>query len=64
MVLEETVSDLVLQIGQIGLWLKTVGVLFVIWVIFDIVNLIINRKRIKRLKRIEEKIDKLLARKK
>ncbi|MAG27170.1 hypothetical protein CMI47_16660 [Candidatus Pacearchaeota archaeon] len=63
MVLEETVGDLVTQVGQIGIWLRTVGIIFVIWVIFDIINLIMNRRRIKILKRIDMKVDKLLKKK-
>jgi hypothetical protein len=57
---EELVNDLILEVGQIGLWLRTVGVIFVIWIIFDVYNFIANRRRIRILKRIEEKVDKLL----
>jgi len=56
-------SYLVNEIGAIGLWLKTVGIIFVLWVIFDIANYIVNRKRLKRLDNIEAKINKLLMKK-
>ena len=73
MVIEEIVDapvgitiDLASAVGSIGLWLKAVGILFVIYIIFHFVNVFISRKNQKNissikedLKRIEEKIDKL-----
>ena len=54
------------EIGQIALWLQTIGIVIIAWIIFQIVNLIINRKRIRMIdgfsediKRIERKIDTL-----
>ena len=59
--------DLVNQIGQIGLWLKTVGIIVVLWICFQLVNFFINRRRIKEIyrirndmKRMEDKLDKIL----
>jgi hypothetical protein len=59
----EDVGSLVSEIGAIGLWLKTAGMIFVLWVVFDVANYIINRKRMARLKNIEDKLDKLLKKK-
>ncbi len=64
------VGDLVVEVGKLGLLLNTLGVIIVLWVGFQIVNFIINRKRIrliekmeKRVDRIENKLDTLLKRK-
>ena len=62
--------DVVTEIGKIGLWLKTAGIIFVLWIVFQVVNFIINRKRIKAIYNIKEymskmdkKLDKLLKKK-
>lgn len=58
-------------IGNLGLWLQTIGVLAVVWIIFNIVDWIINSRRLKLLnkiikdmQRIENKIDVLYKAKK
>jgi len=63
-------GDLVVQVGQIGLWLQTLGVIVIAWIIFQIINFIINRKRMKEvynikedMKRIESKLDAVLKKK-
>jgi len=67
----DIIGTLITEIGQIGLWIKAVGLIFVLWVIFQIIALIVNRKKRKALykissdlERIESKIDKLLKNKK
>jgi len=64
----EIASDILVVLGQIGLWLKTIGVIILIWLIFHVINVLFNTKRTKEVKnikediiRIEEKIDKILA---
>jgi hypothetical protein len=64
------VGDVITEIGKIGLWLKTAGIIFILWIIFQVVNFIINRKRMKEIynikddmKRIEKKIDRILKKK-
>jgi hypothetical protein len=59
--------DLVRDVAVIGLWLKAVGVIVILWIIFNVVNLIVNRKKRKALyrlegdlKRIEKKVNRLL----
>ena len=60
------VGDVITEIGKIGLWLKTAGIIFILWIIFQVINFIINRKRMREIynikddmKRIEKKIDKI-----
>lgn len=69
--MSDVVTGLVVEVGKIGLWLQTLGIIIVLWIAFQIWNFIINRKRIKliekmekKVDRIEEKIDKLLGKKK
>jgi len=66
MVVEEVVnvstsalSGIVSSVGRIGLWLQALGVVVILWIIFQIVTLIMNRKKRKAIYRIEEKLDLL-----
>jgi hypothetical protein len=67
MVVEEVVNvtndtllgGLVTEIGQIGLWLQAIGVIVVVWVIVWIIQVVINWKRIKMIKRFKEDIDRI-----
>ncbi|MFW5846772.1 MAG: hypothetical protein ACOCUU_01310 [Nanoarchaeota archaeon] len=59
------------NIGEIALWLSAAGLVVVFWIIFQIMNLILNKKKKKTLQfiqedlqRVEKKIDKLLKNKK
>jgi beta-lactamase regulating signal transducer with metallopeptidase domain len=70
MVLEELALDILQNIGKIALWMSAAGLLIILWIIFQIINLIIHRKKRKALynlrsdlNRIEKKIDKLLNKK-
>ncbi|MEK6760847.1 MAG: hypothetical protein AABX93_02900 [Nanoarchaeota archaeon] len=66
----EDISPLIeLQISQISLWMKGLGAVAVVWIIYSIVMFFINQKRAndidelkKNVKRIEGKIDKLVRR--
>ena len=58
------IEDVVLQLGQIGLWVQAVGLVVILWVIVEAITLYYNRKRRlllmnidERLKRVEKKID-------
>ena len=62
----ENATELISKIGNVGLWLQTIGVLAIIWLILSLINWIINARRISLLhkimedmKRIEVKIDRL-----
>ena len=62
--IEELVPELATQISQINLWIKGLGIFTALWVVYVTVLFVLERKRMKRLEVIEEKIDKILARKK
>ena len=60
-------NQLLQQVGQIGLWLQTLGLIVILWIIFQIVSFFINRERMKEvlaikqdMDRIEKKIDSIL----
>ncbi|MBM3233122.1 hypothetical protein FJZ18_03090 [Candidatus Pacearchaeota archaeon] len=64
---EPTLTDLIRDIGQIGLWLQTLGVIVVLWIVFEVYAFLVRRKRMKEIyaikedmKRIEKKVDKIL----
>lgn len=66
----EAFEKLLAQVGSIGTWLQAIGILAVLWLIWNIINFIISRKNrnsIKKLQeeleRIESKIDALLKKK-
>ena len=66
MVVEE-VAGILIQLGNIALWLQALGIVVVLWIIFQLINFFINRKRMKELytikadmKRMEGKLDRLL----
>ena len=61
------VGGLIAEIGKLGLWIQGIGLVIVIWLIFQIVIAINNRIKRRtlyeineRLERVEEKIDRLL----
>ena len=64
-------ASLIEQVGQIGLWLKTLGVIVILWIIFQSVQFYFNLKRLKEIHLIkqhmvvmEKKLDKILTKKK
>jgi len=66
-----TAGNLLVEIGQIGNWLQALGILVIVWIIMQAVTYYFNRKRLKvlyrvvdRIDRLEEKIDKLAKRRK
>lgn len=59
--------ELITEVGKIGLWMQTIGVIVVLWIIFQLVFLWFNAKRMEEvhlikeeMKRIEGKIDRIL----
>ncbi|MGV8142367.1 MAG: hypothetical protein ACP5NS_01880 [Candidatus Pacearchaeota archaeon] len=57
-------EDVIVELGQVGLWIQAVGLLIIIWIIVQGITLYFNRKRRllleeinKRLKSVERKID-------
>ena len=74
MVVNEVVNastGLVLQVAQLANWAKAAGIAAIVWVVFESINLWINYKRWKSIggimgdmKRIENKLDRVLKGKK
>lgn len=62
MVVEEILvsyADLVSEIGKLALWMQTIGLAAVFWMVFQIINLIFNRKKQKLLEEINKKVDRI-----
>tara|TARA_Y100000310_G_scaffold339112_1_gene430797 strand:+ start:346 stop:597 length:252 start_codon:yes stop_codon:yes gene_type:complete len=64
-------GDVIVELGKWGKWIQALGLVVVLWLVFQIVALIVNRKKRKTLykirddlQRLEKKVDKLLDRKK
>lgn len=60
------IDDLVVELGQVGLWIQAVGLVVILWIIFQAITMYYNRKRRlilveinERLKRIELKLKKI-----
>ncbi len=61
-----SLEEIVLALGQVGLWIQAVGILVIIWIIVQVITMYFNRRRRllleeinKRLKRVESKINKI-----
>jgi hypothetical protein len=59
-------NNLIIEVGRIGLWLKGLGIVVILWILFNLVNLVINKRREQKMekydlaiKRIEKKIDRI-----
>ena len=59
-------TSIVLELGKIGRWIQAVGLVVILWIVVQAVNLFFNRKRRKIMEqvgkdvaRLEEKIDKI-----
>ena len=64
-------NQLLVQLGQIGLWLQAIGVIAILWIIFQFIGFLINRKYLKQIvalrqdmARLEKKFDSMLNRSK
>ena len=60
------IEDLIIELGQVGLWIQTVGLIVIIWLIVQFITMFFNRKRRllleeinNRLKRVETKLNKI-----
>lgn len=60
------IETILAEIGTIGKWAEAIGLAVVIWLVIQIVNFVLNRKKLENLKqikedlrRIEKKVDKL-----
>ena len=64
------IGDVVIEIGRVANWVQAIGFIIVLWIVFQIISLIVNRKKRKALymirddlKRIEGKLDRVLKKK-
>ncbi len=64
------IEDIVLEVGKLGRWIQAVGLIVILWMIVQAITLYFNRRRRfllmsieERLKRVEDKLDKLIRRK-
>ena len=64
-----TSENFIIEIGKIGSLLEALGIVVILWLIFEITAFIINRKRMKEvykikedMLRIEKKLDRILKR--
>ncbi len=62
-----TLTEITKNLGQLAIWLQAIGILIILWVVFNIISLInqrMKRKKLsiieKRLETIEQKLDKLI----
>jgi hypothetical protein len=55
----ETVKEIILALGNIGLWLQAIGILVVLIIISTIIDFVLNRKKLKKLNIIERKINSI-----
>jgi biopolymer transport protein ExbB/TolQ len=53
------IADVLIELGSIGLWLQTIGIVIILWIALQIGNWVMNRKRLKRLDEFEEKINRV-----
>jgi len=63
----DTFLQTISEVGKIGNWLQALGIIVILWIIFQIVSIIITLKKMKRLniimthlERLETKIDRKL----
>ena len=61
------VTKAIAALGNIALWLQAIGAIIVLWIIFEVVMLHLNLRRMREvykikedMKRIEGKIDRIL----
>lgn len=53
------VSDYVIEVGRFALWLQTLGVIVLLWLIFQLIILIINYRRQKAIYKMQKDIERL-----
>jgi len=58
-VLGNYMVNITTQLGSIGIWLQAIGVIVVLWLIFQIIAFILNLKKERKLKRMEASIERI-----
>lgn len=61
----EALTDVILEVGRIGKWMQALGLFIIFYLIFQIIIVVLNRRKKKLLelirqdiKRLEKKIDR------
>ncbi|MBS3081745.1 hypothetical protein J4416_02280 [Candidatus Pacearchaeota archaeon] len=52
-------EDVVLELGQIGLWVQAVGLIVILWIVFQAITMYYNRRRRLLLEEISTRLGKL-----
>lgn len=50
------IEDVILELGQIGLWVQAVGLIVILWIIFQAITMYYNRKRRLLLEEINDRL--------
>ena len=69
--LQIAATEVLIELGRLGLWIQAVGLVVILWIVFQAITMYFNRKRRfllrdinERLKRVERKVDRLNRKKK
>lgn len=52
-------GELVRALGSVGLWLQAIGGVIVLWLAFQTIAWVLNRKRLKRLDKMNDRLDEI-----
>lgn len=55
----ELMPEILFEIGELATWLQAIGVVILLWIIFNVVYLLISLKKNKYLKQIQKDIKRL-----
>ncbi|MCH8986859.1 hypothetical protein IIA94_01680 [Patescibacteria group bacterium] len=55
----EFIPALIIELGTLASWLQALGILLVVWLVFQVISLIVNLKKKKLLELIRSDINKL-----
>ncbi|MFH1327205.1 MAG: hypothetical protein ABIH59_03705 [archaeon] len=55
----ELLPGIVLELGRLGKWLQAIGIVILLWLIFQIISLIMGIKKNNKLKDIQNRLSKL-----
>ena len=66
----EFIPALIIELGTLASWLQALGILLVVWLVFQVISLIVNLKKKKLLelirsdiKKLERKVDRISKKK-
>ena len=52
-------GEVITEIGKLGNWIQGIGLVIVLWIIFQVISLIVNRKKRRALYRIEKDLKRI-----